>query len=82
MPRNNDRSSLNTSAVTLIKDPSAITSDGTSAARYLAGAGRTAGFVTRERENILIPETSYLLKITSLANSNDISWCADWYEVE
>lgn len=23
---------------------------------------------------------TYLVRITSLANSNDISWCVDWYE--
>lgn len=79
-PRNNNRNSANTSDVTLVKDPSAITSDGIRASGYLAGGGRTAGFAERDREFVLKQNTAYLVRITSLAVSNDISWCAEWYE--
>lgn len=79
-PRNNNRNSSNTSVMTLIKDPASITSDGTRAAGFLSGGGRTAGFSTRDKENILKQNTAYLVRITSLAVSNDISWCAEWYE--
>jgi len=79
-PRNNNRNSANTSGVTLVKDPSAITSDGTRAAGFLAGAGRNAGFINRDREYVLKQNTIYLVRITSVANSNDIAWCAEWYE--
>jgi hypothetical protein len=79
-PRNNNRNSINTSALTIIKDPTTITSDGTRAAGFLAGGGRTAGFTTRGKENVLKQNEIYLIRITSLAVSNDISWCGEWYE--
>lgn len=79
-PRNNNRNSINTSVLTIIKDPAAITTDGTRAAGFLAGGGRTAGFSSRDKENVLKQNTSYLIRITSLAVSNDISWCGEWYE--
>jgi len=79
-PRNNNRRTpLGVSSITLVRDPT-ITSDGTRAAGFLAGGGKTAGFTTRDKENILGQATSYLVRITSLAVSNDISWCAEWYE--
>lgn len=79
-PRNNNRNSLSTSAFTIVKDPTSITSDGTLASGFLAGAGRESGFATRDKENVLKQNEIYLLRITSLANSNDISWCFEWYE--
>ena len=79
-PRNNNRNSSNTSSVTLVKDPASITSDGTRASGYLAGGTRTSGIASREQEYILKQNTAYLVRITSLANSNNISWCAEWYE--
>jgi hypothetical protein len=79
-PRNNNRVSTNTSNVTMIKDPSSIASDGTRAAGFLVGAGRNAGFASRSKENILKKNTTYMIRVTSLASSNRISWCADWYE--
>jgi len=78
-PRNNNRNSANVSSVTLIKDPASIT-DGTRAAGFLAGGGKTAGATTRGKEYVLAQNTTYLVRITSLAVSNDISWCAEWYE--
>jgi len=79
-PRNNNRNSSTVSTITLVKDPAAITSDGVRAAGFLAGGGRTAGFASRDNEYVLMQNTSYLVRITSLAVSNDISWCAEWYE--
>lgn len=79
-PRNNNRNSANVSTVTLIKDPSSISNDGVRAAGFLAGGDRVAGLVGRGREKILKQNTTYLARITSLAVSNDISWCAEWYE--
>jgi len=79
-PRNNNRNSSNTSDVTLLKDPSAITSDGARAAGFLAGAGRNSGFVARDKEYILAQNQTYMVRITSTAASNAISWCAEWYE--
>ena len=79
-PRNNNRNSLNTSDVTLVKDPTSITSDGTRAAGFLAGANRSGGSIVRENEYVLKQNTSYLIRITSRAASNDISWAAEWYE--
>jgi hypothetical protein len=79
-PRNNNRNSSHASTVTLVKDPASITSDGTRASGYVAGAGRTAGFAERNRELVLKRNTAYLVRITSTASSNTISWCAEWYE--
>lgn len=80
-PRNNNRNSVNTSGVILLKDPT-ITDDGTRAAGFLAGADRTAGSAGRENEFILKQNTTYITRITSLANSNSITWDAEWYEYE
>jgi len=46
----------------------------------LAGAGKEAGIVTRSKENILSVSNVFLVRISSLAVSNDISWSFDWYE--
>jgi hypothetical protein len=80
IPRNNNRNSINTSGIVLIKDPTSITNDGIRASGFLAGGGRTAGFASRGKENILKRNETYLLRISSLAVGNDISWCAEWYE--
>lgn len=79
-PRNNNRNSSNTSNVSLIRDPTSIASDGVRAAGFLAGAGRSSGFADRSKENILKQNTTYLVRITSTAAQNRISWCAEWYE--
>jgi len=79
-PRNNNRNSATASVMTIVQDPAAITSDGTLAAGFLAGGTRTSGFAVREKENILKQNETYLFRITSLANSNDISFCFEWYE--
>lgn len=79
-PRNNNGNSANTAGMTIVKDPATITSDGTKVAGFLAGGGRTAGFASRDKENVLQQAQTYLIRMTSLAVSNDISWCGEWYE--
>lgn len=79
-PRNNNRNSTNTADITIIKDPSGITSDGTRAAGYVSGANKSTGFIKRENEHVLKQNETYLTRITSLDNGNDIGWCAEWYE--
>ena len=78
-PINNNRNSLNTSSLTIIKDPTSLT-DGTKIAGYLAGANKTGGASEREREIILKQNTTYLFRFTSLSNGNAISFCGEWYE--
>lgn len=76
---NNNGNSANTAGLTVVKNPT-ITTDGTRVTGFLAGGGRTSGFNKREREVIFEQNTVYLVRITSLANSNDIGYCAEWYE--
>ena len=78
---NNNRNSTNTSVLTILKDPSSIT-DGTRIAGYLSGANRVSGATNRDREIVLKQNTIYLFRFTSLANSNAISFCGEWYENE
>ena len=80
-PINNNRDSSTDSAISLLLNPSSIT-DGTKIAGYLAGGARTAGFSKRDDEDILKRNTSYLIRITSLAAANNISWSLSWYEEE
>lgn len=78
-PLNNNRNSSTESVLTVIKEPTSIT-DGTRIAGFMAGAGRTAGFSTRDKEFILKQNTTYLFRFTSLANSNAWSFVGEWYE--
>ena len=78
-PRNNNRSSSNASIVTLLQNPT-ITNDGTRAAGFVLGDRGQVGIADRDQEYVLAKNTSYLARITSLANSNNIGWCAEWYE--
>jgi hypothetical protein len=78
-PFNNNRNSATASTLTIIKDPTSITT-GARIAGYLAGANRVSGIVSREQEIILKQNTTYLFRFTSLANSNAISFCGEWYE--
>lgn len=77
---NNNGNSTNTSNVTILQDPDGIASDGVRVAGFLAGAGRNAGFASRSKENVLTQGSTALVRITSLAAQNQISWCAEWYE--
>jgi hypothetical protein len=79
-PRNNNRNSTKTSGVTLVKDPTSITSDGVRASGFVAGGTRDAGINNREKEFVLKQNETYLVRVTSLAVGNEIGWCAEWYE--
>ena len=79
-PMNNNRNSANASILTIKYNPTSIT-DGTKKEGFLAGAGRgESGIASREDEIILKTNETYLFRITSLGNSNSISYCAGWYE--
>jgi len=80
VPLNNDHNSANVSNITIIKNPTSIGNDGIRLDGHIAGGDRTAGFTMRENENILKQNTVYLFRITSLAVSNDIGFCGEWYE--
>ena len=79
VPRNNNRISLNTSNVSILKDPT-ITSFGTRAQGFLLGGDRQSGNIKRENEYVLKPNTTYSMVITSLVNNCNIGWNAEWYE--
>lgn len=79
-PVNNNRNSATSSSLTILKDPSAITGDGTRLFGHTAGGSRTAGANRREHELVLKQNETYLIRITSLAVANDIDWCFEWYE--
>lgn len=79
-PINNNRNSTNTSTLTILLDPTAITDDGTSLGIYLAGANRGSGQIRRDKELILKQNTTYLFRFTSTANSNSLGYIAKWYE--
>jgi len=78
-PINNNRNSTNTSVLTILKDPTSIT-DGTRIAGFLVGGNRSGGVNSRDKELILKQNTIYLFRLTSLANSNTIGFCGEWYE--
>ena len=77
---NNNGNSINSAGLKIQKDPTSIGSDGTRFAGFLAGGGKTAGVVNRCNELILDADGVYLVRITSLTVSNDIGWCAEFYE--
>ena len=78
-PLNNNRNSANTSELTILKNPT-VTDSGSLIVDKLVGGERQSGSASRENEIILKQNTTYHIVITSLANSNDISWVVDWYE--
>lgn len=78
-PLNNNGNSSNTTISTILADPTS-TVDGARAAGFIAGGARESGFASREREIILEAGATFLFRITSLAVSNDIGWCFEWYE--
>jgi hypothetical protein len=79
VPLNSNRNSINTSNLTILKDPISITT-WTKIVWFLAWANRSSWAVSRENELILKQNTIYLFRFTSLANSNAISFCGEWYE--
>jgi len=76
---NNNRNSATTSTLNVIQNPTSVFS-GTQISGYLAGANRVSGFNSRDREMVLKQNTKYLFKFISLANSNSLSYCGEWYE--
>lgn len=80
-PVNNNRGSAAVSSFTIVSDPASITL-GIRLEGFLIGGRRTSGIVSRDEELVLKPESTYLFRITSLANSNDLGWEAYWYEHE
>lgn len=77
--RNNNRNSSNTSGLTITSGPT-VTATGTKLGAFVAGGIREAGMISRDFEIILKQNTTYLFRITSLGNSNTISYAAEWYE--
>ena len=85
-PLNNDRNSVKTSDLTIVKNPS-VTTLGTmiySTSRGFAGAtpskADAEGIVTRSREIILKQNTTYIFRVTSRDGDNIINYCGEWYE--
>ena len=79
-PVNNNRNSTNTSASTVVKDPTSITSDGTPIAAYQAGANKSSGFAAQNEEIVLKQNEIYLFRFTSTATGNSLSYTGEWYE--
>lgn len=78
-PRNRNRNASDTTAVTVLDTPT-VTAVGTLLLEEHFGSGRQTGGETRsEGEFVLKPNTKYLIRITSEANGNDISWHLHWY---
>jgi len=84
-PINNNRNSVSTSVLTIVKDPTSITSDGTLISASLVGIASTpsktlGGEVGREDEIILKQNETYLIRVTSNSNDNNVDYKANWYE--
>ena len=77
---NNNRNSSNTSSLT-IRTGDSFTDEGTMIFRNQVGALKESGLINRERELILKSDTTYIFRITNeTTQSNDISYCGEWYE--
>ena len=82
-PINNNRNSINTSGMSVVKDPTSIGGDGTQIDAWSTGStGPFAqlGHAERNEEIILKQNEKYLLRITSKTDNNTISYAAHWYE--
>ena len=83
---NNNRNSLNTSDLTIIKDPTVSDAGDLlfAQSKGLVGVVPSAtpkeGLDKREKEIILKQNTKYLFEITSKDDDNIISYCGEWYE--
>jgi len=76
---NNNRTSTKTTGLVIKKDPTSITV-GTRLEGFLSGGNKTSGNNERDREFELEKSTIYYFLITSLNNSNAVSWDFNWYE--
>jgi hypothetical protein len=79
-PINNNRNTASTSSLSIILNPTAITPGTAIIGSYLSGGNRTSGFNSRDKEIVLKQGTSYLFRFQSLANSNTLGYCGEWYE--
>jgi hypothetical protein len=79
-PLNNNRNSSNTSNLTVVSMPTAITTDGDFLFGEAVATDKTGGFFDRNNEIILKRNTSYLFRFTTIDNDNIISYKAEWYE--
>lgn len=79
-PVNNNENFTDNSETTVLKDPTSIGDDGTFRSGYGAGSNLRAGFISRDKELVLKFGSVYLFRVTSLNNSNFVSWAANFYE--
>lgn len=81
---NRDRNSATAAALVVKKGTNGGSGDGTRVLWRKSGSGtsqgRVAGSSAEHRERILKADTAYILRITSAANTNDISLDLGWYE--
>lgn len=78
--QNSNRNSLNTSIMTVLKDPSSVVTPSPRIWGQTVGSNRTAGLVGRAEEMDLKRNTTYLFRLTSLGAGNVISYLGSWYE--
>ena len=77
---NRNRNSANVSGAAVYQGPT-VTDAGTLLMVAHFGSGQNEGGDTRgDNEWVLKPSTNYLLRVTSEANGNDVSWYLNWYE--
>jgi len=81
-PLNSNRNSSTSSSLTIVKNPTSISNYGTKIFGMRSGQNKEAGITERNWELILKKNTTYVYKITSNGNSNNISYIGNWYEVE
>jgi hypothetical protein len=80
IPFNNNRRSFNTSALTILKDPTST--NGTLIDSGSSGANNRIGIVSRDREVPLNDNTIYTFLVRSLGNGNIVSHRGEWYELD
>ena len=81
---NSNRNSSNTAEVTIKVDPVTVSGLGTLLRAHSGGSTGPFAVGTSARstsENIFLPDTKYLIRVTSGANDNIIDWEVVWYEV-
>jgi hypothetical protein len=83
-PINRNRNSTNTAGLIVKKGTSGGTTDGAKIGWKKSGSGtaqgRLAGQAGSGLERVLKQNTKYIFRVTSAANSNDVSVQLDWYE--